>query len=87
MRMLVYKDRFENKVAIVTGASSGIGFATATRLALEGSAVVLFARREELLKERVKEILDAGGRASYFVGDVTKEDECVKKVALFDIST
>lgn len=80
--MLFCKDRFENKVAIVTGASSGIGYATATRLALEGSAVVLFARREELLKECVKEILDAGGRASYFVGDVTKEDDvkaCVEK--------
>ena len=47
--------RLENKVAIVTGANSGIGKATAIRFAQEGATVVLCARRYELLKEAAAE--------------------------------
>ena len=60
-----------NKVAIVTGASSGIGRATAIRLAAEGAAVVAFARRAGLLAETVEAITKKGGRALAVVGDVT----------------
>jgi 3-oxoacyl-[acyl-carrier protein] reductase len=74
-RIDTYRQRFKNKVALITGASSGIGAATAVRLASEGASVVLFARRENLLKECTKNIADKGGSASYFAGDVTDEDD------------
>ncbi|HEY6817035.1 MAG TPA: SDR family oxidoreductase [Croceibacterium sp.] len=63
----------ENKVAIVTGASSGIGRATATVLADNGAAVVLVARRGDVLSGVVEAIERRGGRALAIVGDVTEE--------------
>ncbi len=63
----------EGKVAIVTGASSGIGRATALRLASEGAAVVVGARRQSELKTLVSEIEASGGRAVAIVGDVADE--------------
>ena len=63
----------EGKVAIVTGASSGIGRATALRLASEGAAVVAGARRQVELDTLVSEIETNGGRAVAVVGDVTEE--------------
>lgn len=70
--------RFKNKTALITGASSGIGTAVAMRLANEGASVILFARRENRLEKCVKKIADQGGKASYFVGDVTKEDDVTR---------
>ncbi len=66
--------RLQDKVAIVTGASSGIGRAAALRLAAEGASVVLGARRQALLEEAVAEIQDAGGQAVALAGDVADED-------------
>lgn len=63
------------KVAIITGASSGIGEATARKLAKEGAAVVLAARREDKLKNLKQEITDAGGKALVVETDVTKRDQ------------
>ena len=60
----------KDKVVIITGASSGIGAATAKLLASEGAKVVLGARREEKLKQLVDEIQSAGGEAVYQVLDV-----------------
>jgi uncharacterized protein len=57
-------------VAVVTGASSGIGRATAVELAARGATVVAVARREERLVSLVSDISAAGGRASYQVCDV-----------------
>ena len=58
-------------VALVTGASSGIGEATAKRLAAEGAAVAVAARRFDRLERLVEQIDDAGGRALAIESDVT----------------
>ena len=63
----------KNKVAIVTGASSGIGYATAKLFAREGAKVVVTARRKSLLDELVAEIQKAGGIAFALHGDVKDE--------------
>ncbi|HEV7192019.1 MAG TPA: SDR family NAD(P)-dependent oxidoreductase [Jatrophihabitantaceae bacterium] len=63
-----------NTVALVTGASSGIGAATAAHLATAGSAVALVARRHDRLDELHARITGAGGRALIIECDVTDED-------------
>ncbi|MEU7971998.1 SDR family oxidoreductase [Micromonospora sp. NPDC049089] len=67
-------------VAIVTGASSGIGAATARRLAAEGFHVLAAARRAERLTELVADITAAGGQATAVTCDVTS-DESVARLA------
>lgn len=63
------------KIALVTGASSGIGWATAKRLAKDGTKVMLTARREDRLKELRAEIENDGGTAAYQVADVVNRAE------------
>lgn len=72
----------QDKVVIITGASSGIGEATAKLLASKGANVVLGARREQNLKQLVDEIQNAGGHAAYQVMDVTNSSDSVKIVEL-----
>ncbi|MGX7131131.1 SDR family oxidoreductase [Enterococcus songbeiensis] len=62
----------QDKVVVITGASSGIGEATAKLLASKGAKIVLGARREEKLQKIVEEIKQAGGEAVFRVTDVTK---------------
>lgn len=62
-----------NKVAVVTGASSGIGYATAKLFAREGAKVVVAARRQPELDSLVEEITQAGGHAAALAGDVKDE--------------
>lgn len=62
-----------NKVAIVTGASSGIGKAAASLFAAEGASVVVVARRKKELVELVEEIRAAGGHAVVVQGDTRDE--------------
>ncbi len=74
--------KLTGKVALVTGASSGIGEATALALAAEGAAVAISARREDRLQELVKRISDSGGKAYPIVADVEEEaqaNEIVQK--------
>lgn len=62
-----------NKIAIITGASSGIGFATSKLFAREGARVVVAARRKPELEALVDEITQAGGQAVALAGDVKDE--------------
>jgi NAD(P)-dependent dehydrogenase (short-subunit alcohol dehydrogenase family) len=67
-------ERFRNKVVLVTGASSGIGRATALRLAAEGARVVAAGRRRERLDELGAEIEQSGHSMQAVTGDVRDED-------------
>jgi len=69
-----------NKIAIITGASSGIGRAAARLFASEGAKVVVSARRQAELDALVDEIDEAGGEAVAIAGDVRDEDVARKLV-------
>lgn len=64
-----------DKVVIITGASSGIGEATALKLAEKGAKVVLTARREERLTKLKENILNNDGTALVVTGDVTQKED------------
>lgn len=68
-----------NKVAIITGASSGIGYATALLFAQEGAKLVVNARRKAELDALVERIAVAGGEAIAVAGDV-KDEELAKSL-------
>ena len=63
------------RVALVTGASQGIGRTCALRLAKEGATVAVAARNQEKLNELVEEITAAGGKAAAFALDVADEEQ------------
>ena len=65
--------KLQGKVAIVTGASSGIGEATAVALAAEGAQVVLAARRGDRLEKLAQQIQANGGQALSILTDATDE--------------
>ena len=70
----------EGTVALVTGASSGIGAATARQLSANGAAVALAARRKDRLEALANEIADAGGTALVIECDVTEQEEAAEAV-------
>jgi NADP-dependent 3-hydroxy acid dehydrogenase YdfG len=70
----------QNTVALITGSSSGIGAATARRLAAEGAAVALVARRRDRLADLAKTISGEGGTALILEADVTSEQQAVEAV-------
>lgn len=70
-----------NKVAIITGASSGIGYATALLFAQEGAKLVVNARRKAELDALVERIAVAGGEAIAVAGDV-KDEELAKSPSI-----
>lgn len=65
----------EGRVALVTGASQGIGRACALRLASGGAVIALGARNQEKLEQVASEITAAGGKAASFVMDVSSEEQ------------
>ncbi|WP_282116348.1 SDR family oxidoreductase [Cellulophaga baltica] len=67
--------KIENSILIITGASSGIGKATAHKLAENGAKVVLMARSEDELNDLKTEIEKNGGEALVVTGDVTKMED------------
>jgi NADP-dependent 3-hydroxy acid dehydrogenase YdfG len=69
------EDLISGKVIVITGASSGLGEATAKHLASRGGKVVLGARREDKLKAIVSTITADGGTVVYQVTDVTRKDD------------
>jgi NAD(P)-dependent dehydrogenase (short-subunit alcohol dehydrogenase family) len=72
--------RLQGKVALVTGASSGIGEAAAKALAAQGASVVLAARRADPLERVAKEIQNAGGEAIAVRTDVTVDEDLANAV-------
>lgn len=73
--------RLDERVAVVTGASSGMGVTFAEALAAAGARVVVAARRPERLREVVDEIRDQGGNAHAVACDVSREDDVERLVA------
>lgn len=67
--------RLEGKVAVVTGANSGVGAAIARLFAAEGASVVMAARRKEALDEVANEINHAGGRTLAVPCDISKPED------------
>jgi meso-butanediol dehydrogenase/(S,S)-butanediol dehydrogenase/diacetyl reductase len=71
------QSRFKGKVAFITGGGSGIGAATAQRLAQEGATVIICGRRQEPLDEVVASIREQGGNAHAVQADVSNEQAFV----------
>jgi 3-oxoacyl-[acyl-carrier protein] reductase len=67
--------KLEGRVALITGASQGIGHACALALARQGASLAVAARNQQKLDELVKEIETAGGKAAAFVIDVADEEQ------------
>ena len=72
--------RFEGKVALITGGTSGIGTATAIKFAREGANVVITGRNEERGNEVVTRIGEAGSEGLFVRADVRFADECKRAV-------
>lgn len=68
--------RFEGKIILVTGGTSGIGRATAVQFANEGAKVIITGRRVDRGQQVVREIKENGGEASFIKADHTKAEDC-----------
>ncbi|MBP2652451.1 MAG: Dehydrogenase with different specificity (related to short-chain alcohol dehydrogenase) [Firmicutes bacterium] len=77
-RNLITMNRLEGKVAIVTGANSGIGAATAELFAKEGASVVIVDLMKDNFNEVADRIIANGGKAMAIPGDVASLEDCIK---------
>lgn len=82
MTEIFSRQAFRGKVALVTGATSGIGAATAQRFAACGARVMLTGRSRERGQAVVKEIRNTGGSAEFVAGDIGDSGFCDRVVAL-----
>jgi len=73
-------DNVEGKVVVITGASSGLGEATARHLSAERATVVLGARRLDRLQSLASELISRGGKALAMAADVTRRDQVQRLV-------
>lgn len=76
------KGRFQGKVAVITGSSTGIGAAVATRFAEQGASVVLSGRRVQLLEEKAQELSERGYKVLAVPGDVNSTSATVIQGAI-----
>ncbi|XP_969915.1 farnesol dehydrogenase [Tribolium castaneum] len=76
--MVLSIERFVGKVAVVTGASAGIGAAIATQLVENGLIVIGIARRIELIEQKVAELCEHKGKLYAYKADLSKEEEIVE---------
>lgn len=72
--------RLKDKVALITGGGSGIGYHTSLLFAREGASVVVVDINDEGANKTVQEITDAGGKAIYVRADVSKAEDCEQMV-------
>lgn len=72
--------KLQDKVALITGGSLGLGRSTALLFAQEGAKVVITGRNEDRLKNAVEEASGKGLELDYLVSDVSKEDDCKEAV-------
>lgn len=70
----------KDKIALITGAGTGLGRAIACRFAQEGATVILVGRTEQTLAETQKLILETGGTSAYYIADVTCDDQVTQLV-------
>src|SRR5712675_1829000 len=76
LRVQAEKMRLENKVALITGGTSGIGEATAALFAKEGAMVTITGRAEKRGHAVAEKIVKDGGKAVFIRSDVRKADDC-----------
>jgi len=69
------RDRFIDKIVIISGGGTGIGKACALAFAEEGAQVIIAGRREKHLQETIQEIEGNGGKAEYRVTDVSRKEQ------------
>ena len=73
-------DRLQDKVALITGGTSGIGEATARLFAREGAKIAITGRRNELGERVVSEIRSAGGDVIFIAADVARAEDCRRSI-------